>query len=57
MNNPVVDTPYTGSWADTQARKAYTLPAPDDVPAIFPGSKYVIKIETVKGSDRKWFNG
>ena len=56
MKKPVVDTPYKGSWAEQQATKAYKLPAKDDVPAIFPGSKHVVKIGSIKWEDCKWFN-
>ena len=57
MKKQKVDTPYAGSWADTQARKAYKLPGSDEVPVIFPGSKHAIFVETVKWEDRKWWNG
>jgi hypothetical protein len=57
MKKRTLDTPRDGkSWAETQATKAYKLPAPDDVPAIFPGSRYRIVVDTVKWEDRKWFN-
>ena len=52
MKKPVVDTTYKGSWAEQQATKAYKLPAKDDVPAIFPGSKHVVKIGSIKWEDR-----